>query len=240
MPTPLLHVPIFIVNFKAYVWGRKALELAKMVEEVAQETSVYLIVVPQIVDIPLIAKETELPVFSPHIDPLTPGRGTGRILPEAIKESGAVGALFNHSEYRLPLTEISMAIKRAREVGLISIVASSTPEEARAIATSRPDVILSEPPSRIGTLKSVGKDKEFVIQSMKNVKKINPKIIIISGAGVSSGRDVAELVRLGVEGTGASRAICEAKEPRSILKEMVDALEDEWRRHMKDRLLDRS
>ncbi|MCP8312281.1 MAG: triose-phosphate isomerase [Candidatus Methylarchaceae archaeon HK02M1] len=238
MPAPLFHVPIFIVNFKAYIWGRKALELAKMVEEVAQETSVYLIVIPQIVDIPFIAKETELPIFSPHMDSLIPGRGTGRILPEAIKESGAVGALFNHSEYRLPLAEISMTIKRAREVGLISIVASSTPEEARTIATSRPDVILSEPPSRIGTLKSVGEDREFVIRSIKNVKSIDPEIIVISGAGVSSGRDVTELVRLGVEGTGASRVICEAKEPRSILTEMVKALEDEWERFLKGDPLD--
>jgi len=224
------HVPIFIVNFKSYVWGKKALELAKIIEEVAQETAVYLCIIPQIVDIPIIAKETVIPIFSPHIDPLTPGRGTGRILPEAIKESGAVGALFNHSEYRLAVTEISKAIKRTREVGLISIVASSTPEEAKAIATLGPDVILSEPPSRIGTLTSVGKDKDFVIQSIKNVKEINPKIIVICGAGVSSGRDVAELLRLGVKGTGASRAICEAKNPRIILSEMVNALEYEWKR----------
>ncbi len=228
MSTQALRIPVFIVNFKSYVWGRKALEIAKVIEEVAQETGVYVCVVPQIVDIALIAKETSVPVFAPHMDPLKPGRGTGRVLPEAIKEAGAVGALFNHVENRIPLKEISMAIVRAREVGLTSMVCASTPEEARAIAMLGPDVIVSEPPRLIGTLKSVGRDKAFVIQSIKMVKSINPKIIIVCGAGVSSGGDVAELVRLGVEGTGASRAIFEAKEPRSLLTEMIEALKSEW------------
>lgn len=226
--TSELRVPIFIVNFKSYVWGRKALRLAKIVEKVAKETDVYLCVIPQLVDVASIARETCLPVFAPHMDPLMPGRGTGRVLPEAIKEAGAVGALFNHAENRLPLTEIFRAIRRAREVGLISIVCSSTPEEARAIATLGPDVIISEPPHLIGTLRSVGKDEKFVTKSVRMVKNVDPKIIVICGAGVSSGNDVTELVRLGVEGTGASRAICEAKEPRSLLIEMVKALRHEW------------
>lgn len=233
MATMDLRVPIFIVNFKSYIWGRKALELAKIVEEVAKERSVYLCVIPQIVDIPPIAKETKVPVFAPHMDNLTPGRGTGRILPEAVKEAGAAGVLLNHAENRLSFTDISETIKKAREVNLISIVGSSTAEEARAIATLAPDVIISEPPSRIGTLQSVGRDKEFVTQSIKNVKNVDLKIIVICGAGVSSGRDVAELVRLGVEGTGASRAICEAKEPLVILTDMVEALEYEWKMQKK-------
>ena len=227
--TTVLNTPIFVVNFKSYVWGKKALELANIIDEVARESNVNLCVIPQIVDIFLIAKETEVPVFAPHLDPLYPGRGTGCILPEAIKEAGAVGVLFNHAESRLPLTEISRTIRRAREVGLASMVGSSTPEEAGAIATLGPDVVLSEPPSRIGTLKSVGRDKDFVTQSIKKVKNINPKIIVVCGAGVSSGRDVVEFARLGVDGTGASRAICEAKKPLRLLREMVQALEYEWK-----------
>ncbi len=228
MSTAVLPVPIFIVNFKSYVWGREALKIAKKMEKIAQESSVYLCAIPQIVDIFLIAKKTELPVFSPHLDSLTPGRGTGRILPEAVKEAGAVGVLLNHAEYNLPLDVISKTMKRAQEVGLISMVASSSPEEAEAIATLGAEVIIVEPPDRIGTLESVGKDKEFVSQSIKKVKKINPKTIVICGAGVSSGRDIEELVRLGVEGTGSSRAIFEAKDPAGKLVEMVEALESEW------------
>lgn len=225
-----LRLPIFLVNFKSYVWGLRALELAKAIEEVAKTTNVYLCVAPQIVDIPLLANKTNLPLFAPHIDALSPGRGTGRILPEAIKEAGAVGVLMNHAENRLTLSEISTTIRRAREVDLISMVAADTPEEAQAIATLRPDIILSEPPGRIGTLESVGRDKEFVTRSIELVKHVDPKIAVICGAGVSSGRDVAELMRLGVEGTGATTAIIEADEPKCILTEIVKTLEYEWKR----------
>ncbi len=229
MSTSVLPVPIFIVNFKSYVWGKTALKIARKMEEIAQESSVYLCAIPQIVDISLIAEQTEIPVFSPHLDSLTPGRGTGRVLPEAVREAGAVGVLLNHSEYNLPLDVISETIKRAREVGLVCMVASSSPTEAEAIAMLGPEVIVSEPPSRIGTLRSVGRDKDFVLQSIKKVKNVNQKVIVICGAGVSSREDVETLVELGVEGTGASRAIFEALDPVRILAEMVKGLDSKWR-----------
>jgi triosephosphate isomerase len=232
MSKSTLSLPVFVVNFKSYVWGINAIEFAKKMEKIAKESSVYLCAIPQISDIYRIAKETKVPVFSPHMDNLTPGRGTGRILPEAVKEAGAVGVLLNHEENRLPLNTISETIKRAQEVGLISMVASSSPEEAETIATLGPDVVIAESPDRIGTLKSVGKDREFVVQSVKKVKTVDPNIIVICGAGVSSGRDAAELVQLGVEGTGASRAIFEAKDSVGTLTEMVKALEHEWRAQM--------
>jgi triosephosphate isomerase len=84
------------------------------------------------------------------------------------------------------------------------MVASSSPKEAGIVATLGPEVVITESPDRIGTLKSVGKDREFVVQSIKKVKTVNPDILVFCGAGVSSGRDIADLVKLGVEGTGAS------------------------------------
>ena len=56
MPSPVLPVPIFVVNFKSYVWGREALKIARKMEEIAQESSVYLCAIPQIVDISIIAR----------------------------------------------------------------------------------------------------------------------------------------------------------------------------------------
>jgi triosephosphate isomerase len=211
MPKSTLPPPVFAVNFKSYIWGTNAIKFARKMEQIAQESSVYLCAIPQIIDVYRIAKETKVPVFSPHLDSLTPGRGTGRILPEAVKETGAVGVLLNHAENRLPLAIISETIRRAREVGLISMVASSSPEEAKIIAALGPEVVIAESPDRIGTLKSVGRDREFVVQSLKKVKSVDPDILVICGAGVSSGRDIAELVKLGVEGTGASRALFEAR-----------------------------
>ena len=232
MSKSTLPLPVFVVNFKSYIWGINAIEFARKMEKIAKESSVFLCAIPQIIDIYRIAKETKVPVFSPHMDNLTPGRGTGRILPEAVKKAGAVGVLLNHAENRLPLDIISETIKRVQEVGLISMVASSNPEEAETIAALGPDVVIAESPERIGTLKSVTRDREFVVQSVKKVKSVDPSISVVCGGGVSSGRDVTELLKLGVEGTRASRAIFEAKDSVGILTEMVKALEYEWKAQM--------
>ena len=132
------------------------------------------------------------------MDSLTPGRGNGSILLEAVKEAGADGVLLNHAEKRLPLDIIGDTIKRAQEIGLVSMVASSNPKDAENLADLGPEVVIAKSPDRIGNLKSVGRDREFVVQSVKRVKAVDPNILFICGGDVKSGRDVAGLVKLGV------------------------------------------
>lgn len=74
----------------------------------------------------------------------------------------------------------------------------------------------------------MGRDIEFVKRSIRLVKNVNSKIIVIWGAGVSSGRDVIKLISLGVEGPGASKSIFETQEHINILAEMIHALQNEW------------
>lgn len=226
-----LHLPYFGIAFKAYVWGDEALKLARIAREVSLTVDIPIYVTPQLVDIAPIAQETGSPVLAPCIDPLRPGRGQGQVLPEAVKEAGAVGAVINHVERRLSLSDTYAAIRRTREVGLISLVCADTPEEARAVATMRPDAVIPEPPRLIGTLKSVTKhEKGFFTSTVEMVKAVNPKIAVICGGGISSAEDVAEAVRLGADGAGASRAICEAEDPRKVLTEMVQVLKREWKK----------
>ena len=221
--------PLFTVNFKAYIYGKAALKFSRAAERISRKYDVPLIVVPQIVDIARIAEGTDLLVFAPHIDPIRPGRGTGTVLAEAVKEAGAVGTMLNHAERRLSLSEIEEAIKRADEVGLASMVCADKPEDVPAIASFYPNIIGTEPPALIGTGKSVGRmNKDFVINSVKTVKKINPNIIVGSGAGVVTGNDVAEIIRLGAEATGATSGILKAKDPVKVLEEMIKALKQAW------------
>lgn len=100
-----LKPPIIIINFKTYLesTGKKAVELAKSAEKVTRETGVTIVVVPQFVDVAAVAEAVEIPVFAQHIDPIKPGNSTGHVLPEAVKEAGAVGTLINHSERQLKL-----------------------------------------------------------------------------------------------------------------------------------------
>jgi triosephosphate isomerase len=221
--------PLFVVNFKAYVYGLEALRFSREAERISSRYDVPVIVVPQIVDIAKIAKATRLQVFAPHIDPISPGRGTGSVLPEAVKEAGAAGTMLNHAERRLSLEEIGKAIKRADAVGLATMVCADKPEDVPAIVNFAPNIIGTEPPDLIGSGRSVGKvDGNFVRNSVVMVKRINPKIIVGSGAGVVSGKDVAQIIRLGAEMTGATSGILRAPDPVKALDEMVGALKKAW------------
>lgn len=222
----ILSYPIIIVNFKVYIesTGKRGLELAKIAERVSKETSVCIAVAPQAPDIRLIVENTDIPVFAQHIDPVTPGAGTGSILAEAIKEAGAIGTLINHSEKRLTLADIDTCIKRARQVNLISLVCTNTPEVTYAVAALNPDVIAYEPPELIGTGIPVSKAKpEAVTEALKLVEKINPRLPVLCGAGISTGEDVKRALELGTRGVLLASGVVKAKDPYKVLVDMAKA-----------------
>ncbi|KYH37631.1 MAG: triosephosphate isomerase [Candidatus Bathyarchaeota archaeon B24] len=221
-----IKYPVIIVNFKIYIQsvGRKGLELAKIAEKVSKETGVCIGVAPQTPDIRLIAENTEIPVFAQHIDPLPPGRGTGAVLPEAVKEAGAIGTLINHSEKRLRLADIDECVKRAREVGLISLVCTNTPEVTYATAALGPDIIAYEPPELIGTGIPVSKAKpEAVTAALELVRKINPGLPVLCGAGITTGEDVKKALELGTRGVLLASGVVKAKDPYKVLLDMANS-----------------
>ncbi len=222
-----IRTPFILVNFKTYseATGRRALELAKKAEKVSLESEICIGVAPQFVDIPTIASEVEIPVFAQHIDPIKPGSFTGHILPEAVKEAGAVGTIINHSERRLRLADIDEAVKRAREVNLTSVVCTNNADVSASAAALKPDMIAVEPPELIGTGIPVSRAKpEVVTGTVELVKRINPDVIILCGAGITSGEDVAAALKLGTEGVLVASGIVKAKDPYKVMLEFVEAI----------------
>jgi triosephosphate isomerase len=221
-----IPVPLILVNFKTYseATGKKALELAKKAEKVSLETKVSIGVAPQFTDIAPIASATHIPVFAQHIDPIKAGSYTGHVLADAVKEAGAVGTLINHSERQLKLSEIEMAIRIAREKKLVSVVCANNQTVSAAAAALKPDIIAVEPPELIGTGIPVSKAKpEIVLDTVKLVKKINPEVTVLCGAGISSGEDVAAALRLGTQGVLVASSIVKAKNQYRILHEFAEA-----------------
>lgn len=222
-----VRTPIIIVNFKTYseATGRRALKLAKDAEKASLESGACIAVAPQFVDIPSIVEAVEIPVFAQHIDPVKPGSHTGHILPEAVKEAGAVGTLINHSERRLRLADIDAAIKRARDVGLTSLVCTNNADVSASAAALRPDMIAVEPPELIGTGIPVSKAKpEVVTGTVELVKRINPEVVILCGAGITNRDDVSAAITLGTEGVLVASGIVKAKDPYKVMLEFAEAL----------------
>ena len=56
---------------------------------------------------------------------------------------------------------------------------------------------------------------------MSAVKKINPTVKVLCGAGISTGDDVAAAIWLGAEGVLLASGVIKAKDPRAALFDLV-------------------
>jgi triosephosphate isomerase (TIM) len=221
-----IGIPVIIVNFKTYVeaTGKRAVELAKRAEEVSLETQTPIVVAPQYVDIQAVSEAVDIPVFAQHVDAIKPGSSTGHVLAESVKEAGAVGTLINHSERQLRLTDIDALIRLMKEKDLVSCVCTSNPQISAAVACLNPDIISIEPPELIGTGVAVSKAKpEDVTNTLNLVRKVNSEVVILCGAGISRGDDVAVALKLETQGVLAASAIVKAVNPYTVLREFAEA-----------------
>ena len=222
-----IRAPFFEIGPKAFLYGEKMLELAKVIDAAAAKYDVDIIVTPQYTDIKLLADNTErILVFAQHMDYLPIGRGLGSVLPEAVKAAGAVGVMLNHAEKKLMLEEVEKTIRRADEVGLATIVCADSVEELSAIARMEPNLLVAEPTELIGTGQT--SDANYVKETIESVRAINPDIMVLQGAGISNGRDVYNTIMQGAMATGTTSGIMKADNPAAMVEEMIYSLRKAW------------
>ena len=222
-----------VVNFKTYMeaTGKRAIELAKVAEDVSRETGVTIIVAPQFTDIEPVSKTVDIPVFSQHMDAVKPGAHTGHVLGEALKSAGADGSLLNHSERRINPSEITESVKLCAEADLRSLVCADTTEASVGIAKMMPDMIAIEPPELIGTGISVSKARpELITESVNEIRKLNRGVKVLCGAGVTSAEDVSKALELGSEGVLVASGIVKSKDPRIVLQSMANMMLSEQKK----------
>lgn len=210
--------PVIIINFKTYPQstGAKAVELAKLCDEFAKERNLDIRVAVQATDIFRICQAVSIPVYAQHIDGITAGRDTGFILPEAVKEAGAVGTLINHSEHQLEDETIKKTVARAKELGLKYIICADTPERGVSLLEHNPEFIAVEPPEMISKV-SVTTKPEII---MKAVELIDGPLLV--GAGVTTGDDVQKAMELKTLGVLLASGVCKAEDPKAALEKLLD------------------
>jgi triosephosphate isomerase len=224
---PISKIPIVILNFKTYMesTGKNALKLAKACEKVAKETEVNIAVAPQHMDIYQLSQKIDIPILSQHIDPITSGGHTGSVLLECAHEAGASGTLINHSEKRMNLANIDQIVKRSAEKEMISVVCTNNIETSSAVASLGPDFVAVEPPELIGSGIPVSQAEPEVVEgTVAMVKKINPSVKVLCGAGISTGDDMKAALDLGSEGVLLASGIILAKEPEKALLDLVSKI----------------
>lgn len=216
---------VLFINFKTFEQGtgNNALMLARIAEECVKETGKEIILVVQPADIRLLSERVSLKIFAQHIDPIVYGANTGHILPESIKEAGAVGTLLNHAENKRDNVFLKKAISRAKQVGLKVMVCAETVERAKQIANfpEKPDFIAIEPPELIGGTVSVSSANPNIISNtVKAVQEIAP-IPVITGAGINSAEDVRIALKLGTCGVFVASGVVKSSNQKQAILELL-------------------
>jgi triosephosphate isomerase len=222
-----IKTPVVIINFKTYqqATGEEAVRLAKICENVSKEFDVPIVVVPQISDLYRVAQAVDIPVFSQHMDPSEQGRFTGHVLGEALVEAGCTGTLLNHSENRMQLADVELAVTKARKLKLYTVVCTNNPAVSVAAATMKPDSVAVEPPELIGTGISVSQAQPEVISgTVELIRNVNKEVIILCGAGISNGDDVSAAMKLGSQGVLLASAVAKSDKPADVLKSLAGPL----------------
>ena len=218
-----MQSPFLIVNPKSYLYGNESLKLAKAADQAAKDTGLPIIFTCPYADVRMIRENTEnIIVCVQSMDPLTPGRGMGHVLPESLKEAGADAVFLNHAENPKTLSDLHACIRRAAELNMTSIVCADSITEAKAVACMNPDVVLAEPTDLIGTGQVA--DDAYTIEAIDQVRKVNPDVLVVVASGVSTAEDCYNMVRLGADGTGGTSGILNAPSPAVRIKEMAEAI----------------
>jgi len=224
--------PFFTINPKAYLYGSGSVELAEYADKLAEKYDIDTFFTGQLIDLPEIrAKTKNLIVTAQHMDGITPGRGMGHVLPEALKAAGVGATFLNHVENPMTLSQLARAIARADEVGILTIVCADTLAEAKAIAELHPDIMVCEQADLIGTGKT--SDAEYMKLTNETVKAVSPQTLVLQAAGIHSSQNVYDAIKSGADGTGGTSGIVAASDPHKVLDEMFEAL-DRVRREIKE------
>lgn len=207
--------PKIIINFKTYKSGKDALKLAKTIEAVDKNIMIGV----EASDVYEISNKTKLKIFVEHVDPCTPGRNTGYIVPEAMKREGAIGTFLNHSEHPLDFKTIKSTIEICKKIKLKTAVFVKDINEAKKIEKLHPDYLVYEPKELVAGDISVSSAKPGIIKKLSEQLKMD----FLVGAGIKNSIDIKKSLELGAIGVALSSLITTSKDPKKALKELIKA-----------------
>lgn len=218
-----MKLPAIIVNFKLHeqATGDSAVRLAKIHQQVAEETGASIGIAVSMIDLARVAQEVSIPVFAQHIDAVGYGSHTGFVSPQQVKELGCYGTLLNHAEHPLEDVLLRRSIEMAKDNDLFVIACAHDPQRGKKILEFNPDLIAVEPPELIGGDISVSKHGPDIIESAVNLIGKNRLLV---GAGVRDEDDVRIATTLGAGGVLLASGVTKAQDPYSVLLDLVAGL----------------
>ncbi|MGB9749010.1 MAG: triose-phosphate isomerase [Candidatus Woesearchaeota archaeon] len=223
-----------IINFKNYEEGVgfNAEKLAKLIESFSDEfkrlnLEVFVVVNPtDVFRIASKTRKTRIKIFS-VAEPLTYGRNTGFVIPEALKQNKCSGLLINHSEHRISFEGIKFLVQASKKLKMLSLVCIPDASKLSEMISLNPDFIALEPPELIEGKVSVSSArpeliKEAVVIFNSKNKNKTKKTILLCGAGVKNNKDVRKALELGTNGVLVASGLLKAKNKKKELLNLIN------------------
>ena len=214
---------MIFVNFKTYSQGsgKRAIQLAKVCQEVAEKRKISVVPLVQAFDIFRISQEVKIPLWLQHLDWHPQGQYTGWLNLGTALDSGAQGTILNHSEHKLPFGTIGRTIKRIKKTNpqFQILVCCRSLGQAERLVKLKPDFLAYEPPELIGGEISVSQYNPTAIAHFVEICGETPAII---GAGIKNKNDVKIGVKLGAKGILVSSHVVLAENPKEVLENLVE------------------
>ncbi len=216
-----------VLNLKNYPEssGANAVQFAKAAAGAKAEGCEAIVCPPQLQLEGVCRAVAGTTIFSQHADAATPGKTTGAITLEALKQAGASGTLLNHSERKVSLQHAEFVCNKARELQMRVVACADSVEKGIELARFSPWAVAVEPPELIGTLRSVSNENpQIVTDAVKRVKAANPGVLVFVGAGVANANDCAKCIELGADGALVATAFVIAKDKTRFVQECLNAM----------------
>lgn len=217
---------MIIVNFKTYLeaTGEKAVELASICQEAAEETGVKIVIGLQAADIFRVASQIKIPIFSQHADNVEPGKNTGKTTILAVKRAGATGVMLNHSEnHFFHFADLGQAIQLAKKAGLQTLVFAKDKAISVKIDHFQPDFIALEKPTFIASGQPMISKPQYQQLIRQFIQAVKAKPLI--GAGITTREDVFQCLKIGIKGVVVSSAVVQAANPKQVLLSLASAFQ---------------
>ena len=216
---------MFVINCKNYqeISGDEISKLLKIAHKIAKKYKIKIAVAPPQHLLGVAAKNPGM-ILAQHVDSHYVGSTTGFVIPEMLKKSKVAGSLINHSEHRIPGSEIKKLVIRLRKLKMISIVCVKDTAEAKKYARLDPDYVAIEPPELIGSGKAVSRHRPDLITKAAAAIKAGKGTRLLCGAGITSGEDVAVALRLGSKGVLVASGIVKSKNWEKTISEFASSM----------------
>ena len=204
--------------------GDGSLRLAEAVKAAGEELRVEAVIAPPLPMLALVAK-TGAKVYSQAVGSGAGEKTTGAVLPEAVRAAGAAGTILNHSECRVPFSQLAKLVPRVQGMGMGVCLCARTSREASKLASLSPRYVAVEPPGLIGSGVAVSRAKPGLVRkTVSAVRESGFKGSVLCGAGIVSGEDVRRAVELGADGVLVASSVVKARDWKSKVAELAGSL----------------